>query len=263
MKIRPVERAHKLQFGRIGIAKLFSAGFKGFITNTKNGGDKMKMFAVGVLLALLAGCAATQSSRGPAVAQSGFLHDYSQLAPDPDDAGLRSYTSPDLGSGQYRSVLVEDLSFVVNTDQGYQALDAARLRDLSDYYMSQVTAMLKARHFNVVKAAGPGVARLRVAVVGLAQVAPQMKATDLIPAKMLFNVARMATDTSPHVLRMSIEGEMLDSTSGRVLGSTIDGRESGATVAGGSAPPSADQMHELIDFWVARFAERLDRIAAR
>ena len=223
----------------------------------------MKMFAMGAALALLAGCATTQPSRELSGLQSGFLHDYSVLRPDPQDPGFRHYTAPDLRPGQYRSFLVEDLSFIVNTNQGYQALDTARLRELSDYYMSQMTAMLQARQYEVGKAAGPGVARLRVAVVGLAQVAPQLKATDLIPAKMLFNVARMATDTSPHVLRMSIEGEMLDSTSGRLLGSTIDGRESGATVAGSATPPSADQMHELIDFWVARFGERLDRIAAR
>ena len=223
----------------------------------------MKMFAVGMSLALLAGCATTQPSRELSEAQSGFLHDYSLLTPDPQDAGFRTYTSPDLRPGQYHSFLVEDLSFIVNTNQAYQALDTARLRDLSDYYMSQMTAMLQARQYKVVKAAGPGVARLRVAVVGLAQVAPQLKATDLIPAKMLFNVARMATDTSPHMLRMSIEGEILDSASGRLLGSTIDGRESGATVAGSATPPSADQVHELIDFWVTRFGERLDRIAVR
>lgn len=223
----------------------------------------IKMVAVGALLVLLAGCATTQPSREVSQAQAGFLHDYSLLQPDPQDAGFRTYASPELRSGHYRGFLVEDLSFIVNTNQGYQALDTARLHDLSNYYMSQMTAMLQARQYKVVKTAGPGVARLRVAVVGLAQVAPQIKGTDLIPAKMLFNVARMATDTSPHILRMSIEGEMLDSVSGQLLGATIDGRESGATVAGSSTPPSADQVHELIDFWVARFGERLDRIAAR
>lgn len=223
----------------------------------------MKMFTAGACLALLTACATTQPSRAPLEAHSGFLHDYRLLTPDPQDAGFRRYTSPDLRPGQYRSFLIEDLSFIVNTSQGYQALDTARLRDLSDYFKSQMTAMLQARQYKIVKTAGPGVARLRVAVVGLAQVAPAFKATDLVPAKMLFNVARMATDTSPQMLRMSIEGEVLDSVSGRVLGATIDGRESGATVAGKSTPPSADQVHELIDFWVARLGERLDRVAAR
>lgn len=223
----------------------------------------MKMFAAGAFLALLAGCSTTQPSRAPSQVQSGFLHDYSLLMPDPQDAGFLSYTSQDVRPGQYRSFLVEDLSFVINTDQDYQVLDTARMRELSDYYMSQMEAMLQARQSQVVKTAGPGVARLRVAVVGLAQVESQLKPTDFIPAKMLFNVARMATDTSPHMLRISIEGEALDSVSGRLLGATIDARESGATVAGSSTPPSADQIRELIDFWVTRFGERLDRIAGR
>lgn len=223
----------------------------------------MKMLAAAACLALLTACAAPLPSRAPSETQSGFLHDYSLLMPDPQEPGFRHYTAPDLRPGQYRSFLVEDLSFIINTGQDYQALDTARLRELSDYYTSQMTAMLQARQYKIVKAAGPGVARLRVAVVGLAQVAPQFKVTDLVPAKMLFNVARMATDTSPHILRMSIEGEVLDSVSGRLLGATIDGRESGATVAGRTAAPSADQVHELIDFWVSRFGERLDRVAMR
>lgn len=223
----------------------------------------MKLFAAGVCLALLTACATTQPSRAPAEAQSGFLHDYSLLTSDPQDPGFRHYTAPDLRPGKYRSFLVEDVSFIINTNQGYQVLDTARLRDLSDYFRSQMTTMLQARQYKIVKTAGPGVARLRVAVVGLAQVSPGFKVTDLVPAKMLFNVARMATDTSPHMLRMSIEGEVLDSVSGRVLGATIDGRESGATVTGGTSPASADQVHELIDFWVARLGQRLDRAAGR
>lgn len=223
----------------------------------------IKTFAAGALLILLTACASTQPSRAPSETQSGFLHDYSLLTADPQDVGFRHYTAPDLQPGQYHSFLVDDLSFVINTDQGYQMLDTARLRDLSDYYMAQMTAMLQARQYKIAKTAGPGVARLRMAVVGLAQVAPQLRPTDLVPAKMLFNVARMATDTSPHLLRMSIEGEVLDSASGRLLGATIDGRESGATVAGSATLPSADQVHELIDFWVTRLGERLDRIVAR
>ena len=218
----------------------------------------IKMLAAGACLALLTACASTQPSRAPTEAHSGFLHDYSVLKADPQDPGFRHYTAPDLHPGQYRSFLVEDLSFIVNTGQDYQALDTARLRELSDYYMKQMTAMLQARQYKVVKTAGPGVARLRVAVVGLAQVAQQFKVTDLVPAKMLFNVARMATDTSPYVLRMSIEGEVLDSKTGKLLGATIDGRESGARVAGSKTAPSVDQVHELIDFWVARFGARLD-----
>ncbi|MGB3288106.1 MAG: DUF3313 domain-containing protein [Burkholderiaceae bacterium] len=229
----------------------------------KGGGMMLKLFTAGALLALLTACGTTQPSRAPSVVGSGFLHDYSVLKSDPRDVGFRHYTAPDLRPGQYRSFIVEDLSVVVNTGQGYQVLDTARLRDLSDYYRSQMTAMLQARQYRIVKTAGPGVARLRMAVVGLAQVAPQRKAVDRSPAKMLFNAARAATDTSPRLLRMSIEGEALDSVSGRVLGATVDGRESGAKVAGSSAPPSADQIHELIDFWVARLGERLDGIAQR
>jgi hypothetical protein len=103
------------------------------------------------------------------------------------------------------------------------------------------------------------VARLRLAVVGLIETGPQFKLRDLVPAKALFNVARMAADKTPYVLQMSIESEAQDSVTGKLLGAAVDSRESRKTVTGREAPPSDDQVHDLIDYWVARFVARLDR----
>ncbi len=210
---------------------------------------------------LLAACsqAPTRPSRAPsAVAPSGFLKDYSVLTPDPHDAGYQHYVAPAARAQRYHSFIVEKPVFIVNTGDAYKALDPARLQSISDYYESRMTAALS-RHYKVVDAPGPGVARLRVAVVGLVEVAPQFKARDLVPVKALFEVARMAVDKSPRVLRMSMESEALDSQSGELLGETIDSRESKKTVAGKSTAPSDDQLHDLIDFWVNRFVARLDR----
>lgn len=214
-----------------------------------------------ILTALLGACstAPTRPSRTPSpAAPSGFLQDYSLLAPDPHDPGYQRYVAPGIEFQRYRKFMVDDPVFIVNTGNAYTSVDPARLRAISDYYKSRMAAAL-GRHYQVADAPGPGVARLRTAVVGLVQVRAQFKVRDLIPVKAMFDAARMVAGKSPQVLRMSIEGELLDSESGKLLGETIDSRESRQTVAGASAPPSNDQIHELIDFWVSRFVARLDR----
>lgn len=214
-----------------------------------------------VLTALLAACSttSTQPSRAQSqTAPSGFLTDYSLLTPDPHDPGYRHYVAPGTSARQYRSFLIEPPEFIVNTRDTYKTLDPARIQAISKYYESRMASTL-AQHYRVVDAPGPGVVRLRVAVVGLVEARPEFKMRNLIPVKALFDVARIVVDKSPQVLRMSIESQALDSQSGKLLGEAVDSRESKQTVAGASTPPSDDQIHDLIDFWVARFVARLDR----
>lgn len=215
---------------------------------------------VGMLAALCASCASpeTKPSRAPApTANSGFLTDYGLLQADPEDAGYSHYVAPAFNPAQYRKFIIDTPEIIVNTGDKYQPLDPARLADIQQYYQAVMSAAL-GKHYEVVTEPGPGVARLRVAVVGVVEVNPPLKPRDLIPVSALFKVARAAAGKNPQVLRVSIESEALDSETGAVLGETVDSRESTATVTKGDAPASA-QVHELIDFWVKRFVAKLDK----
>lgn len=215
---------------------------------------------VGMLAVLCASCGSpeTKPSRAPApAANSGFLADYSLLQADPEDAGYSHYVAPGFNPAQYRKFIIDTPEIIVNTSDKYQPLDPARLADIQQYYQAVMSAALN-RHYEVVTEPGPGVARLRVAVVGVVEVNPPLKPRDLIPVSALFKVARAAAGKNPQVLRVSIESEALDSETGAVMGETVDSRESTATVTKGDAPASA-QVHELIDFWVKRFVAKLDK----
>ena len=216
----------------------------------------MKMLTGVLVVTLLAACSATQPAR-VATAPSGFLKDYSLLVSDPHDADYRYYRAPDIQSGQYRSFLIDTPVFLVNTGQAYSLLDPVRLRDIADYYQQRMASLLRTKGYQLATEPGPGVARLRVAIVGLVEASPAFKVRDLVPVKVLFEVARSVADKSPYVLRMSMEGEVLDSATGRLLGAAVDSRESGKTVSGSQTPPSADQVHQLVDFWVERFSRQL------
>ncbi|MGH8111668.1 MAG: DUF3313 domain-containing protein [Rhodanobacteraceae bacterium] len=193
---------------------------------------------------------------GPA-AYSGFLKDYSLLQANPDEPGYLHYVAPGINPAQYRKFIIEAPQIIINTGGEYQALDPARLSEITTYYEQAMASALRT-HYEVVSDPGPGVARIRVAVVGAVEVNEPLKPRNLLPVSALFKVARAATGTNAQVLRMSIESEALDSESGAVLGETVDSRESTKTVLKGESAKPA-QLHQLIDFWVARFVARLDK----
>lgn len=221
--------------------------------------------ALGLTMALAA-CSSspTQPSRASTpAAPAGFLQNYSLLTPAPDDPGYRHYVAPNVNFRQYRSVLIDEPQFIVNTGNSYGSVDPALLQDMSTYYRSRMAMELGKQGYRVVLLPGPGVMRVRTAVVGVVEVRSEFKPGDLLPIKAVFDLAKMAIDKSPQVLRMSVESEALDSLSGQLLGEMVDSRESKKTVAGSSARPSQEQIHDLIDFWVARLVTRLSHANGR
>lgn len=211
-----------------------------------------------VLVPALGVAAKVKPSRasGPP-AYSGFLADYSLLQPVADEPGFLRYTAPGIEPARYRKFIIETPQIIINTGGEYQVLDPARLAEVASDYEQAMAAAL-GKHYEVVTAPGPGVARIRAAVVGAVEVNEALKPRNLLPVSALFKVARAATGTNAQVLRMSIESEALDSETGAILGETVDSRESGATVIkGNSAAP--EQLHQLVDFWVSRFVARLDK----
>lgn len=225
-------------------------------------GNCYKWLASATLILFLSACstAPTQPSKAsPTAARAGFLQDYNRLVQDSREPGYQHYVAPSMLTGKYRSFIIDDPVFIVNTRDGYEAISPAHLQAMADYYKTRMATAL-GTHYRVADAPGPGVARLRIAVVGLVEVGPDFQLSDLVPAKALFNAARAVADKTPHQLQISIESEALDSQTSQVLGATVDSRQSTKTVSGSDAHPSDEQVHDLIDFWVARFVSRLDRV---
>jgi hypothetical protein len=211
--------------------------------------------------ALACGACATQSVQpsreSPPARHSGFLSDYDLLRAVPDHTGWLRYVAPDVDITRYRAFIIEAPEVIVDTAGEFQALDPARLQAMGDYYRASMVRSLD-HHYRVVTTPGPDVARLRVAVVGAVQVRPGLQPRDALPATALFKVARAAAGKGPRLLRMSIESELVDSRSGKVLAATVDSREGSRRVTEGEGT-AEEQLHQLIDFWVGRFVSRLDR----
>lgn len=216
-----------------------------------------------VLASASAACAAcatqgVQPAReSPTARHSGFLSDYDLLRAVPGQPGWLRHVAPDADITRYRAFIIETPEVIVDTAGEFQALDPVRVQAMSEYYRASMIRSLD-HHYRVVTTPGPGVARLRVAVVGSVQVRPGLKPRDALPVTALFKVARAAAGKGPRLLRMSIESELVDSTSGKVLAATVDSREGSWRVTEGEGT-AEEQLHQLIDFWVGRFVSRLDQ----
>ncbi len=213
-----------------------------------------------IMVMLCAGCSSTlvkPSRQQTPTEHSGFLADYSLLQPEPSEPGYAYYIAPDFLSQHYRKFIIEPPVIIVNTGGRYQAMDPMQATEMTEYYKTRLAAALS-RHYRIVTEPGPGVAIIRVAVVGMVEAKPEFKARDLVPVSAMFKVGRMVLGKDRLVLRMSMESEAVDAQTGVVLGESMDSRESTKTVTRGN-PASADQVHDLIDFWVARFVARLDK----
>ncbi len=215
------------------------------------------------VLALTALCAACSTPQvKPArstsdVGNSGFLGDYDRLHADPEDPAFRWYVSSPGIVRNYHKFIIDAPEVLVSTGAGYQALDPARVTDMTRHYLASMAAGL-GQHYQVVTQPGPGVARLRTAVVGVVRVNPELRLRDAIPVTALFKVAQAASGKNPQFLRMSVEAELIDAQSGKVLGAMVDSREGSRSVPRDEST-STGQLDELIDFWVARFVGRLDK----
>lgn len=153
---------------------------------------------------------------------SGFLGDYSGLAPDDELKGMIVYRkSPDVMTPYTKFIVDPFLTFFHSKADGKDS-DPEELEGLTDYFRKTVIAELERDGgYEVVHEPGPGVARLRVAI----------------------------TDVSPGKGGASIEAEMLDSETSERLVAVVDSRK-------GRRSATKKQF----DKWAQLLRERLDKL---
>jgi hypothetical protein len=150
--------------------------------------------------------------------------------PGRDQPTLRVYMKPGSDLRAYNSLIIDSLGFIERDASGAWNLLVSDEKDKIDVYFRQtMAAALSERNIAVVTQPGPGVARLRVAVTGLEQVKPGFKVRDLIPVRMVINVARLAAGVEPYLLDISTVSEMSDSQSGVLLAGSINKLEGSST----------------------------------
>jgi hypothetical protein len=205
----------------------------------------------------LAGCAATRGRRGEPE-RSGFLGDYSTLAPREGYAMRLVYVNPDAEWSRYDSVYLESVTLWV-------AGEATRLPEADRQMLTDL--LYKALHerlgadFELVEHPRAGSIAVRAAVSHAhgANVPLRTISTFVPQALVLTLVTGLATDTAATVGAATVEVEGLDAITRERLAAAADAR------AGTKTPFTMRTFHKWADVEAAcnEWADRIARFLVR
>ena len=156
-----------------------------------------------LVLVLLSACAT-------APPHSGFLHDYSNLQPDPEDESLLWWEKKNVNWKSYNRLMIDPVVIYLHPDAKNRQIDPAVLKELTDYFRNTVILEVQDA-YPVVDKPGPDVLRIRAAI------------TDIIPANPLINTTMiLAVGLPVDMGGAAMEAEFLDSMTDKPLGSVVD-----------------------------------------
>ncbi|MBW2354930.1 MAG: DUF3313 domain-containing protein [Deltaproteobacteria bacterium] len=137
---------------------------------------KRRPSSLGCVSALVILLSAFLSSCATPPSHSGFLHDYSNLKPDPDDESLLWWEKENVDWKQYNRLMIDPVVIYLHPEAEHRQIDPDILKELTDYFRNSVIAEVQDA-YPVVDKPGPDVLRIRAAI------------TDIIPANPLINTA--------------------------------------------------------------------------
>jgi hypothetical protein len=174
-----------------------------------------KMFVLIAGMMLVAGCATT------APPDTGFLGEYyKNLAPSPEGgvAKLR-WLKPGVNFTKYKKVMVDYVVFALAEDSEYKAISGHEMKELGDAASLALVNAINQKH-PVVAEPGPGVCRLRMAIVGLKQSNPVLSGiTTVIPVGLGISVIKKGAGGAwSGAGATQVEAMILDSLTNEVIG---------------------------------------------
>jgi hypothetical protein len=180
-----------------------------------------------VSIALVAaGCGILRPTRGrhfEDAERSGFLGNYSQLAPREGFDAQEVYVSPNAAWPSYNAIYIESVTLWVKEDS--KKIDLKDQKMLTDMLYKSVHDKLNEK-FKLVNEPGPGVIHLRMALTEAkgARVAMNTVTTVIPQARLLSTVAGLGTDTAALVGAASLEAEAKDAITHERLAAVVDSR---------------------------------------
>ncbi|CAM3368492.1 DUF3313 domain-containing protein [Bordetella flabilis] len=209
---------------------------------------------------IVAGCATS-----PTPKESGFLGDYSKLQkmPAPGGGSRLAYLNPDFTPARYKAVLLESVTYYPQP-QPSDAVSMATLDDIRTYVDTSLRQKL-GQKVRLVNQAGPGVARIRVAITAVGTESQALKAYQYIPVALVITGARaLAEGGRPQDASVAIETSITDSMTQEVLYAAVRGGtgERVQSAAQGQGGVQAGSLRPLIDTWTDGASSEITRFVA-
>lgn len=200
----------------------------------KNVFDVVIECGVGVVVAGLLGVAGCASK--PPLREAGFISDYSNLRVV--DESRMNWVSD--GLSDYKAFIIEPLVFEIQPG----TLDDSQRAEVAAHFKQRLEEVLEARGMTVTKKPGPGVARMRMALTGVAGSEWWKK---------VYPPARFAGAGTGGA---AMEAEIVDSVTGKQLAAVV--QASPGNQFDVTAFSTVADVKSAIDKWAVKAGERLD-----
>ena len=213
-----------------------------------------KCFALVVIFLVLTGCARTYQARHVEI--TGFLDDYSLLKDGGEDDALLSYWKKGVNWAAYKKIILEPVIIKKIPDSELNEMthaDGYRLQELLDYRMQEA---LK-KSFKLVNKPGEDTLLVQFAItdVETSMVLFDMFSSVYPSARALSGLKRLVTGTESFVGKASIEGKIIDSTTGDLLMASADARAGGKTLVGSTS--EWDDIEQAYQYWALQLSYQL------
>jgi hypothetical protein len=195
---------------------------------------------------------------------SGFLGDYSSLAPDPKNGDLLLYEKDRSAMKKYDKFIIDPITIYLLPEARDRGIDPDELERLAKYFHDAVADELtKSGRYQIVTTPGPDVLELNVAITnveptGKGKNAAVTGATTAASVATVPGISLAVPRLS--VGRVSIEGEMLDSTSGERLVAFVTGKAGRRWFSGLSGFKKWADIEAAFRAWAKNFRERVDEV---
>lgn len=209
-------------------------------------------------LALPLPATATPAAQPDTATQNLFTLPLDAFQPNPNQPSQRVYRAPGASLKAYRSVLIDPLLFLHQGGEGWQLLEADSQNKIARYFHDSFATELGKNDITVTDKAAPGVMRIRIAVTDLQQERPGVGVLDFIPARAVFNLARLAVGKEPYLVKVGSMAQLEDAQTGALLGGAVNLRESPDS-KNRDEPLTLDVLKKLIDDWTEASAQQLAR----
>jgi hypothetical protein len=228
---------------------------------------KLACLSVAIVYALLIGISvraqdAAKQQAGDSREVSGFLGDYSGLVPDAKNGDLLLYEKNPNVLKKYNKFIFDPVTIYLLPEARDRGIDPDDLERLAKYFHDAVTDELKkSGRYEIVTTPGPDVLELNVAITNVEPTGGKTNAA----VKGAATAASVATVPGISLAvprlsvgRVSIEGEMVDSTSGERQVAFVTGKGGRRWFSGLSGFKRWADIEAAFRSWAKNFRQRLD-----
>ena len=207
----------------------------------------MKRITVLILAMTLAACATNRvaSERN----YSGFLDDYSKLEVVEFENGSSGlvWFADNLPKGKYTRAIIDPT--IVYPEPRRDSEEArVFIRDILDYVDATLQSSI-GRELIITDNPGPDTVRFQFAITTVEISTEGLSGLDYVPVATLWAGVTTVAGTRDQQVEMFVEGRVLDSQTGKLLGQTVK-RGYGRSLENRSTTLTKDDLYPLLDSWV-------------